>query len=116
MLFTRRNIVYSEEPPVTSRAALILLKHDLSDQERAEWTEFRIRFLRASAMICEYCGKTGLTEEPVAGHFYLATLNHIVPVSKGGPVYDPENLKVACFPCNKSKADLSLEEWLSRKL
>lgn len=117
MYFTRRNVVLNDEPPVTSRAALVLLNAFLSEQERAEWNAFRLQFLRASSMTCEYCQKAGLTEELVPGQGFpmLATLDHVHPVSKGGAVYDPANLKVACFPCNKSKADLTLDEWLSRR-
>ena len=119
MYVTRRHVVLNEEPPVTAQAALVLLNATLSEQRRAEWTEFRLRLLRASTMTCEYCGKTGLTEELVPGQGFsmLATLDHCHPVSKGGAVYDPANLKVACFPCNKSKADKTLDEWLAvRKL
>jgi len=117
MYATRRNVVLNDEPPVTSRAALVLLNAALSEQERAEWTTFRLEFLRASAMTCEYCGKTGLTEELVPGKGFnlLSTLDHVYPVSKGGAVYDKANLKVACFPCNKSKADFTLDEWLARR-
>jgi 5-methylcytosine-specific restriction endonuclease McrA len=117
MYLSRRHVVLNEEPPVTAQAALVLLNATLSEQERAEWTEFRLRLLRASTMTCEYCGKTGLTEELKVGKgfFLLGTLDHVVPVSKGGAVFDPANLKVACFPCNKSKAALSLDEWLARR-
>lgn len=117
MYATRRNVVLNDEPPVTSRAALVLLNASLSEQERAEWNTFRLRVLRASTMTCEYCGKTGLTEElmPDQGFSRLATLDHCHPVSKGGAVYDLDNLKVACFPCNKSKDDLTLDEWLARR-
>jgi 5-methylcytosine-specific restriction endonuclease McrA len=116
MYATRRNVVLNDEPPVTSRAALVLLNAALSEQERAEWNTFRLRVLRASTMTCEYCGKSGLTEELVPGKGFnmLSTIDHVTPVSKGGAVYDPENLKVACFPCNKSKADLTLNEWMTR--
>ena len=117
MYVTRRHVVLNEEPPVTAQAALVLLNASLSEQERAEWTEFRLRVLRASTMTCEYCRKAGLTEELVLGKgfYYLATLDHVQPVSRGGAVFDPANLKVACFPCNKSKAALSLDEWLARR-
>lgn len=51
--------------------------------------------------ICQYCAK----------HFPTAelTLDHIIPKSKGGR--DTwENLCACCGPCNKKKADKSLEE------
>ena len=36
----------------------------------------------------------------------LATVDHIIPLSKGGAQYDEDNCCVACFPCNNNrKAD-----------
>lgn len=51
--------------------------------------------------ICQYCAK----------HFSTAelTLDHIVPRSKGGKD-SWSNLVACCSPCNKKKADKSLEE------
>jgi HNH endonuclease len=51
--------------------------------------------------ICQYCAK----------HFHssLLTLDHIIPRAKGGK--DTwSNLVACCGPCNKKKADKSLEE------
>ena len=113
---TRKNLVYIEEPSVQSRAALVLLKFQLSEAEREEWLSFRNAFLDERGLVCEYCGKAGLTKEvvPGLGHFFLATVDHVIPVSKGGAVYDKDNLKVACYPCNKSKKDTLLEDWYSK--
>jgi len=118
MLLTHHNIVYNDTPPLSSRAALILLKSSLSEQERAEWIEFRNEFLDTRPPICEYCGKTDLVKEliPGIGKAFLATIDHFVPVSHGGAVYDPDNLRVACYTCNASKGSLTAEEWLSRQI
>jgi 5-methylcytosine-specific restriction endonuclease McrA len=35
------------------------------------------------------------------------TIDHGVPVSKGGKS-DLDNLKIACYPCNYKKADKTL--------
>ena len=49
---------------------------------------------------CQYCGSTDRTK---------LTIDHIVPVSKGGQnTWD--NLTTACFRCNNRKGDKSLEE------
>ena len=52
---------------------------------------------------CRYCG-CGIRK---AG---LATLDHIVPVAKGGGD-DPTNLTLACQRCNTAKGDRTPEEW-----
>ncbi len=50
---------------------------------------------------CVYCGT-------IEGPFHL---DHIFPFSKGGNG-DATNLVVACVPCNRSKADMTLREWM----
>jgi hypothetical protein len=49
---------------------------------------------------CVYCGSAD-------GPFHL---DHIKPFSRGGPS-TPENLCVACAPCNFAKRDRTPEEW-----
>lgn len=51
---------------------------------------------------CAYCGADN-------GEFHV---DHIVPVAKGGS-NDPENLTIACAPCNMSKGDRLVSEWRS---
>lgn len=50
---------------------------------------------------CVYCGD-------IDGPFHL---DHIFPKSKGGSD-DLENLTVSCAPCNRSKSDKLLEDWI----
>lgn len=50
--------------------------------------------------VCRYCA----TEE---GPF---DVDHVHPVSRGGSD-DPENLCVACAPCNRSKGARTVAEW-----
>ncbi len=50
---------------------------------------------------CFYCGATD-------GPFEI---DHMWPWSRGG-AHIPENLAVACRPCNRSKGSMSLEEWM----
>lgn len=52
---------------------------------------------------CHYC----------AGALALgnATLDHIVPKSKGGP-WKKTNMVVACEPCNKKRGDMDYQEFL----
>ena len=50
---------------------------------------------------CFYCGATD-------GPFEI---DHMLPWSRGG-AHIPENLAVACRPCNRSKGARSIEEWM----
>lgn len=49
---------------------------------------------------CRYCGETDAPFE----------IDHILPVSRGGS-NDPDNLALACFPCNRAKGSKLIEEW-----
>jgi len=59
--------------------------------------------LRKESPHCFYCGT------------YIGkgsgTLEHVLPRSRGG-LDSPDNLKLACSPCNSAKGRLSLLEWL----
>ena len=49
---------------------------------------------------CAYCGAPA------------TTIDHIWPFSRGGPT-TPDNLAAACQPCNNSKKDSTIAEWLA---
>lgn len=53
---------------------------------------------------CAYCG-CQLSED-------YRHLDHVIPLSRGGSEW-PENLAWACPPCNLSKHNKLLEEWLN---
>lgn len=52
---------------------------------------------------CWYCGDILQID--------WATIDHVVPRSKGGKRFAPDNLVAACYRCNQQKADLDLEEF-----
>lgn len=56
--------------------------------------------LKRDGRVCRYCGAE-------AGPFEI---DHIKPVARGGSDA-PENLGVACKPCNLSKGAKLIEEW-----
>lgn len=118
MYSSRRHIIFIEEPHTESYAALVLLNAKLSLQERSEWENLRLTILKSSNMVCEYCGKGNLTEtlDVLKGRSFLATIDHVMPISKGGAIYDRANLKIACYPCNKNKGNLFYDDWIKRKL
>lgn len=65
-----------------------------------EWAETRARVFARDDYTCRYCGEYGGRLE----------CDHVVPVSRGGPHTD-ENLVAACFRCNRSKRNKTLQEW-----
>jgi 5-methylcytosine-specific restriction endonuclease McrA len=88
--------------------------------ERATWLKFRDGFLRDKDLICHYCGKLLVSDAPERfgpprHHLFcrkqgfplelIATVDHVIPVSKGGEEYDEGNLVVCCHRCNNKKAN-----------
>ena len=60
-------------------------------------------FLRTNT--CAYCGG-GFTEENPK------SVDHILPICKGGDSA-ADNIAICCLNCNRSKAWLTLDDWLS---
>jgi 5-methylcytosine-specific restriction endonuclease McrA len=63
----------------------------------------RMAIYKRDGMACMVCG----ADEPLS-------IDHIVPVSKGGG-NEPENLQTLCKPCNTSKGDRDFQEWLETR-
>jgi hypothetical protein len=59
----------------------------------------RFEVFKRDAFTCQYCG----AHPPSV----VLECDHIIPVSEGG-TNDMDNLVTACFPCNRGKADISL--------
>lgn len=67
---------------------------------------------------CTYCSKDNLQiefEGMKVQKNIMATTDHIVAISKGGAIYDYENLCVACFYCNSKKGDKDLQTFLNKR-
>jgi 5-methylcytosine-specific restriction endonuclease McrA len=62
--------------------------------------------------ICCYCTEPMVLE---LGKDNTATIDHIVPKSKGGPNKE-SNYAAACFLCNSKKGNMPLLIFLSRRL
>lgn len=67
----------------------------------AEWAKLRASIFERDQFTCQYCGAAGGKLE----------CDHVFPVSRGGS-HDPENLKTACFSCNRSKRNKTPDEWM----
>ena len=113
-LSMRRNNVYVDEPHKSSLASLILLTKDYSSMKFDEWMVFVNELfdecLAMNGMLrCAYCYKPNLVREvkdfSKRGQRYLATIDHITPIAKGGGVHDKNNCAIVCFTCNQAKKD-----------
>jgi 5-methylcytosine-specific restriction endonuclease McrA len=69
------------------------------------WQETRNQVFLRDGFECSYC--------PAVGDESSMTVDHIVPVSRGGG-HGLDNLCVACKPCNSSKSGRLLSEWEGR--
>lgn len=64
---------------------------------------------------CYYCNLTTDLETETPDHPRLATVDHRLPLSRGGSRVGP-NAVLACFRCNHYKGDMTEEEfWRWRK-
>ena len=57
------------------------------------WRRMRQMILARDSFTCQYCMAPA------------TTVDHVVPVSKGGEILNPENLVAACVSCNSRKQD-----------
>lgn len=67
---------------------------------------------------CSYCPKKNLIielEGMKVPNYQKATIDHILAISKGGALFEYDNLCVACGKCNSKKGSLSVEEFLSNR-
>jgi len=98
-----RHVVTVEDPHPVSMAAAVLLARMLEEAERARWIAFRASVLAKARKVhgelkCAYCGQGGLVAElpdtATRGDLRrLATLDHVIPRSKGGAEFDEVNVK-----------------------
>ena len=63
--------------------------------------------------ICQACGKEGLSPLSTDDAF-LASIDHIVPLSRGGS-NDDDNIQLLCLPCNLSKGQMNMEEFMNHR-
>ena len=76
---------------------------DRQPGHRKEYERNKKRILRAQH-ICGICGQP-VDKSLKFPHPDSPTVDHIIPVSKGGHPSDIDNLQLAHFRCNRAKAD-----------
>lgn len=116
MRYSNHNVLI-KSPHIQSMAALVMLTKKLAPRPIGYrvWLSYRKWFLKEykrkhKAFFCHYCGKGPLKKQSDFTED-LATLDHVHPVSKGGPKFLSSNLVVACFACNNRKTNKSVEEF-----
>ncbi len=67
-----------------------------------EWEPLRLKIFARDGFQCTYCGASDVPLE----------CDHIVPTCRGGS-HEESNLTTACKPCNASKRDRLIEEWIA---
>lgn len=60
---------------------------------------------------CFYCGVSLVSLVSQPGHPHQITIDHVVPLSKGG-ADELVNMISACWECNQAKGAKSLEEFI----
>lgn len=95
-------------------------------EDTIAWLKFRDEFIAGmnGPLTCLYCQRALFSDAPrmpckPKDHVFrrkkhiprqdIATIDHVIPLSKGGERFDPNNLVVACHSCNSKKGDTILE-------
>lgn len=97
--------------PLTSR------RHGMTiDRQHRTYKTRRDLFKRRWAAEQRRCYLNGCAIDYTAkaGEPNSIELDHIIPVSKGGSVMDPDNWAPACRKCNRDKSDLTLAEYRTK--
>lgn len=91
-------------------------------QRRLIIAKSNLNFLRKQEekgeLRCEYCNEGPLRIYDFKEQFNKldgATADHKNPISKGGDIFDYNNLAVCCHKCNNDKDDMSYEDWIRTK-
>jgi 5-methylcytosine-specific restriction endonuclease McrA len=112
-------VLYENDPHPSSQASLAKLNSDLWRTDETvyhgkRWKEFKDKFLdkimaNNGSLTCHYCKSDNLArdwqKEPNVPGNKKATLDHVIPTSHGGGLYDESNLVVACKNCNEKKGN-----------
>ena len=82
---------------------------------RKEYLIHKFQFLaeqynKYNKLICAYCGRDDLIVNITPSSPNKATIDHIVPISRGGSWIDKDNMAVCCNKCNFDKADKIYEK------
>ncbi len=112
------HVVCAPEPHEQSLAALLLIKNDYMhlDPEanpHISWKIYKRRrkqvlkehFAKYGKYICAYCKRDDLTADIRQSDPRRVTIDHIVPISRGGNLTSRLNMAVCCSECNNKKGN-----------
>lgn len=112
-----KQIVFVSEPHIHSAAALVLLSRQYLKLDKTVYTTSRMDKVRRKwirklmqtpdekgGLTCQICGRKGLKPK-CKNRRNLATLDHVVELSKGGQWDNPNNFQVACYVCNSHRSN-----------
>ena len=118
MRYSNHNVLV-KNPHLQSCAALVMLTRKLAPKPMGYrvWLKYRSWYLnehykKHKGYYCQYCGKGPLKKHSDVSDD-VATLDHVVPTSKGGPKFLSCNIVVACYRCNNKKTDRPKDEFLA---
>ena len=121
--------VYFDINDAKSYASYVLLKNYYTERDKTNIKSYSYRMRKIAfsrnflknvlndegCLTCTYCKQPDLIIEENGMNIpnsKKATIDHVVPISKGGGVFDVNNITVACDKCNSKKSDMSLEDFL----
>lgn len=80
-------------------------------KSRPKMTAMRRELFNKHSGICAYCRrKTEMPSLIAQAHDLTATVEHIIPVSRGGAMRGT-NVTLACHLCNNLKGDMTPHQW-----
>lgn len=77
----------------------------------------KIKKANKGKLTCEYCGERNLDPNfrNLSSKRKKATLDHFIPLSKGGSKFNTDNIKISCDSCNQKKKDTDPKLFLNLK-
>ena len=116
------HVIEPSEPHHQSLAALLLIKNEymLLDPEanpHISWKIYKRRrsqlikehFIQYGKYICIYCKRDDLTTEVKQSDPRRLTIDHIVPLCRGGSLTSKSNMAICCSKCNNEKGSSLIE-------
>jgi 5-methylcytosine-specific restriction endonuclease McrA len=122
--------IHEEIPHPMSWAAALLLREELGQEEAVIILKdflgvkkrdavfrrgvFKKERVRAGALICHHCkGGPLQTGKSSCYQHMRATVDHVVPISKGGARFDEMNVVIACAACNSERGNTDIDAYVS---